>query len=224
MVPADKNAAQRVTFSDENGRFLVQSLPDGEVSVRAHTPAFDQKARKTIQLARVDAEVNLRLEPVVFKHPPNPVSVLGLTLANMTPELQDVYELDSATGVVILDPGTNHLRLGMGELSQGERFWIVGNKEIKNLREMVAEVLRVDALPKSVDPNEGCHGSIRVVYIYRNGAGTMTQRLTLTDEDIAELKRIRRTISPWPPRRRAMENSCAPATSNTSAALLNSRQ
>jgi hypothetical protein len=70
VVPADQNAAHRATISDEAGRFLVRALPDGEVSVCAHTPALDQKARKTVHLARADAEVNLRLEPVVFKHPP----------------------------------------------------------------------------------------------------------------------------------------------------------
>ena len=78
-------------------------------------------------------EVNLRMEPVVLKNPPRPVSLFGMKLANMTPELQTVYDLDSPTGVLILDPGVNHLRLGIGELSPGDRFWMVGSKEIKNL-------------------------------------------------------------------------------------------
>ena len=52
----------------------------------------------------------------------------------------------------------------------------------------MAELLRIDAIAPPGDPNEGCHGSIRVVYTYRGGAGTNTQRLRLTDEDIAELK------------------------------------
>jgi hypothetical protein len=52
----------------------------------------------------------------------------------------------------------------------------------------VTEILRIDAIAPPGDPNEGCHGSIRVVYAYRNFAGTMTQRLKLTDADLAELK------------------------------------
>jgi hypothetical protein len=187
-VPAGEMAAQRTSLTDVEGRFMLRGLPDGEVSVQAHSPTFDQLARKTVQLAGADAEVNLPMEPVVFKNPPRPVTLLGMKLANVTPELQAVYNLDSSTGVVILDPGTNHLRLEIGALSPGERFWVVGNGEINNLRELVKELLRIDAITPPGDPNEGCHGSIRVAYVYRNFAGTNTQRLKLTDADRAELK------------------------------------
>jgi hypothetical protein len=187
-VPADDQAAQRTSLTDIKGRFVLPGLPDGEVSIQAHTPTFDRQVRKTVQLTDTIVIVNLTLEPVVLKTPPKPVGLLGMKLANVTPELQSVYNLDSSTGVVILDPGTNHLRLGMGELSQGERFWIVGDRQIRNLREMVTELLRIDVIAAPGDPNEGCHGSIRVVYGYRNRVGTNTQRLKLTDADRAELK------------------------------------
>ena len=187
-VPADKMAAQRTGMTDGEGRFVIRGLPDGEISVCAHSALFDQQVRKTVQLAGANMELNLPLEPVVFKNPPKPVTLLGMKLANVTPELQSVYNLDYATGVIILDPGINHLRLGIGKLSQGECFWIVGDRQIKNLREMVTEILRIDAIAPLGDPNEGCHGSVRVVYDYRNGVGTNTQRLKLTDVDRAELK------------------------------------
>ena len=195
-VPADNRAAQRTSLTDIKGRFVLPGLPDGEVSIQAHTPAFDRQARKTVQLAGTIVKVDLALEPVVLKDPPKPVTLLGMKLANVTPELQAVYNLDSSTGVVILDPGTNHLRLGMGELSQGERFWVVGDGQIKNLRELVTELLRIDAIAPPGDPNEGCHGSVRVVYVSRNGTGTNTQRLKLTDADRADLKSFLLTATP----------------------------
>ena len=83
---------------------------------------FDQQVRKTIQLAGADMELNLSLEPVAFKDPPKPVTLLGMKLANVTPELQSVYNLDYATGVIILDPGINHLCLGIGELTKANAF------------------------------------------------------------------------------------------------------
>ena len=192
VTPADKSAAHRTTLTDEDGRFEVRGLPDGEVRVFAHTSGFEQEARQTVQLAGEDAEVNFRLKPVVFENPPQPVSILGMTLAGMTPELQAVYDLDLPNGVLILDPGTNHLHLGFGALSQGDRFGIVGRKEIRDLPDMVAELLRINAIAPPGDPNEGCHDYIRVAYTHRNGAGTMNliQILRLTDEDIAELKRV----------------------------------
>jgi len=177
-----------MSWTDVEARFVMQGLPDGEVSVRAHSSAFDQQARKTVPLTGADAEVNLRMALVVSKKPPRPVSLFGKKLANMTPELQTVYDLDSPTGVLIQEPGVNHLRLRIGDLSPGDRSWMVGGKEIKNLPEMVAELLRIDAIAPLGDPNEGCHGSIRVAYVYRGVARTKTQRLKLTKEDITELK------------------------------------
>jgi hypothetical protein len=133
---------------------------------------------------------------VVFKTAPKQVSLLGMKLANVTPELEAVYNLDSSTGVIVLDLGTNYFHLGIGELSQGDRFWVVGNRQIRNLWEMVTELLRIDGIAPPGDPNEGCHGSVRVVYAYRNGAGTNTQRLKLTDADRAELKIFLLTATP----------------------------
>ena len=195
-IPADENAAQRTTWTDGEGRFEMSGLPDGEVRVQAHAPLFEQKAQESIRLAEADAEVNLALKAVIYESPAKPVSLLGMKLADATPDLQAVYNLDSSNGVVILDPGTNFLRLEIGGLTPGDCFWIAGDRVIKNLKELVTELLRVDAIPAPGDPNEGCHGSIRVVYEYRNRAGTMTQRLKLTDADRAELENFLRVSTP----------------------------
>jgi hypothetical protein len=187
-IPADEQAAQRTAVTDAEGQFVFRGLPDGAVVLRAHSSNFDQQARMTNVIVGKDVEVNLRLEPVVLKNPPNPVNLFGMKLADVTPELQAVYDLDDPTGVLILDPGTAHLRLGIGALSTGLRFWVVGEKPVNNLREMVAELLRIDAIAPPGEPNEGCHGSVRVVYAQRSRLGTNTQRLALNEADRAELK------------------------------------
>ena len=186
-VHADKEAARRKSMTDAHGRFVVRGLPDGEITLRAHSTTFDQTIRTNVQLAGADAEVNLRMEPVVLKNPPKPVNLLGMKLADVTPELQAVYDLYAPTGVLILDPGTNDLWLGPSVL-KGERFWLVGDRQITNLSEMVAELLRIDAIAPPGDPNEGCHGSIRVVYDLPGADRTYTTRLKLTEKEVAELK------------------------------------
>jgi hypothetical protein len=188
-VPTDERAATRTTRADEQGRYFMAGLPDGEITVQAHTPKFDLNGRQTVKLAGKDLEINLPLSPVVYAHPPKVVRLLGMDLADMNAELQSVYSLWKPTGVLILDPGTNYLRLGIGELRQGECFWRVGNKEVRNLKEMAAELLRIDALPHSVAPNEGSHGGVRIVYWFRNHGGTMTQYIQLSEADVWELKR-----------------------------------
>jgi hypothetical protein len=133
---------------------------------------------------------------VVITNPPTPASLLGMKLADMTPELQVAFDLYAPTGVLILDPGTNSVRLGIGSRHRGERFWMVGNRQIKNLREMVAELLRINQIEPPGDPNEGSRGNIRVVYDLLRGAGTDTEWLRLTEEDIAELKKAAATLPP----------------------------
>lgn len=105
-------------------------------------------------------------------------------------ELKKIYNLDEARGVVILDPGSGYQRLGIGSLEPGYRIFMVGRKVVRNLDEMVSEIQRVESIDPPGNPNEGCRGSIRIVYDYRNGEGTNTQRMRLRTEDIEELKKL----------------------------------
>lgn len=193
-IPAAAAAAPRTTRTDAAGRFQFDALPEGKVKVQAHSATFDQLARKTIRLREPNAALVLQLAPVVLKHPPRTVRLFGMELADVTPELQAAYNLDEPTGVLILDPGPDHLRLDIGRLSRGERFWMVGYEEVKNLREFVAGLLRINSFAPDKGSQEGGPGAIRVVYSFRNRAGTNTQYLKLTDADIAELKRLQRTL------------------------------
>jgi len=189
-IPADGTAARKSDLTDAEGKFLIRGLPQGQITVTAHHLALKQKARRAVQVADADVVVDLRLEPVVYKNPPKPFSLFGMKLADVSPEVQATYDLAAPRGVVILEPGPNHLRLGIGPLREGESFWIVGNHEIRNLRELVAEMLRISAVEPPGQINEGCRGAVRVVYEYPRGAGTNTQYLLLTDEDVAELKQL----------------------------------
>jgi hypothetical protein len=189
-IPSDKTAAPKMDSSDARGQFLIRGLPDGEITVRAHSSKFEQKAQTVVHLAGAGVAVNLQLTPVILQNPPKAVSLFGMKLADVTPELQAAYDLTAPTGILILDPGTNSIRLGIGAMSQGERFWMAGNKEVSNLREMAAELLRLGTNDPPGDPNKGYRGSVRVVYDLLRGAGTDTEYIKLTDDDIAELKKL----------------------------------
>lgn len=195
-IPADRHAARRTTQTGADGKFTVRGLPDGEVALRARSPSFDLKAGANIRLSGDDVVADLQAERVVLQNPPILTGLLGMMLADMTPELQSLYDLDSPTGVVIVDPGPDHSRLGIGKLSRGDRFWMVGTREVHNLREMVEEILRIDATNPPGRTNEKSRGMIRVVYAYHGGLGTNTQWLTLSADDVAELERYRSTPAP----------------------------
>lgn len=193
-VPADAHGARRRAITDPDGRFELRGLLMGGVALIARTEDFGLKAERRLELSDGDTEVSLRLEPVVSNHAGPEVQLLGMRLADASQELKAVYNLDDARGVVILDPGSSHQRLGIGALEPGLRFWMVGRKVVRNLGEMVDEILRVESIAPPGDPNEGCRGSVRVVYVFRNGEGTNTQRLRLSAEDIQELKRVAITL------------------------------
>jgi hypothetical protein len=186
-IPMDKEAAGRDGLTDDKGGFELRALPEGGVLLRSHTANYDQLAQQTIHLAGAHAEVNLDLKPVMLKKKPTPVRVLGMDLVDVNPELQEVYHLFSPTGVLILN---DEMRADMGGLVRGEVFWVVGEKKIKTVREMIAELLRINEIEPPGAPNEGCRGSVRVAYGLRDGKGTMTTRMQLSDEEVAELKRL----------------------------------
>ena len=142
-------------------------------------------------------EIVLQLKSIPLAVQPAPVSLLGMKVVDVTPELQQVFGLWHPFGVLILDPGANANRVDIGPLAAGYYFWMVGNKQIHNVREMVSEILRLQTKPQPRTGgmiNEGNHGMVRMVYGYGHANlesnGTNTQYLKLTDAEEAELRRL----------------------------------
>ena len=183
--------------TDQNGRFRLAGLPERKpLTLYAHAMSLKQKAKMPLVLVDRDKEVTLRCETVELKVPLKTVTMLGMKVADITPEIKEIYDLPPAqNGVVILDPGKNYGRLGVGELREGYFFWIVGNKKINNVREMIAEILRINNKPRPIKGgmiSEGHKGFIRIVYVRRDG--TNTQYLKLTDEDTDELMSLAKKL------------------------------
>jgi len=130
-----------------------------------------------------------------------PLILLGMQLVDITPEVKTKYQLSDESpvfGVLILDPGFRYQRLDIGELKRGNYFWMVGDKKIHNIREMIIEMLRINAKGKPTKGGsitEGHEGFVRVVYCYGNGMKkTNTQYIKLTKDDSAELRKAGETL------------------------------
>ncbi len=190
-LPADPNAQYKQQTTDAEGRFLLQGLPNGEMTVRTHSFALEQKARVSVRMAGSDLEVNLHLAPVQLKNPLHASTLFGMKLTDLSPELRTAYDLKKSAGVLIVDPGKDYQRLGIGSPEEGNYFWLVGSKDITNLREMVHEILRINEIPRPSTNDwieDGYHGYIRVVNSGQHGS--FTSYLRLTDGDTAELKAL----------------------------------
>jgi len=186
-IPSEDDTEVKSSLTDSNGQFVIQGLPDGELTMRAHSLAMKQKVAAKARLAGADITINLRLEPVVLKNPPRTVSLFGMKLADANAELQSVYDQDEPTGVIVLDAGTNCARLGVGGLAEGCRFWTVGLGKINNVREMATVMSQ---LIDTTSMLEGHLTTVRVAYMNRGSYYNDTAYLKLTWDDVNELKKL----------------------------------
>ena len=119
-------------------------------------------------------------------------AVLGMQLADVTPELKSAYDLYLGYGALILDPGKDSDRLKIGELAEGCDFFMVGQQRIGSVREFVNQIL-TEAGDRDADAY-----SIRVVYTFRTleSVGTNTQYIKLTRDDVKQLKALSDRLRP----------------------------
>lgn len=190
IAPPPESADRKEVRTDQDGRFTIKGLPKGAVALRCHIMDRKEKAEMQFDTGNAASEVTLNLSPVHLANPPEPIEMLGMKVADLTPELQKLYGLYTSKGVLVLESDRASLRFGVGE---GNCFWMVGNRKIANVREFVGEALRIQAKPEPRGPGstgEGYEGKIRVVFEYGTGKGTNTQYLRLTDEDVESLKQL----------------------------------
>ncbi|MBA3273318.1 MAG: hypothetical protein H0T11_05535, partial [Chthoniobacterales bacterium] len=132
------------------------------------------------------------LRGVRLKQPIQPLNLFGMKLASLTPELQEIYGIAKSKGVLILDPGPNIERLDIGDPREGCYIWMVGNRRVANVNELVRNLKRIAQVPPPttgwVGPEEGWRDAVRIVYSYHpESRGTNTQYLRLTADDREEL-------------------------------------
>jgi hypothetical protein len=186
---SDENAVHKTAKTDAAGRFVIRGLPEGDITLRSHSLPLKQSVKSKITMLDEDVEVNLRLAPVVLKTPPKTITLFGMQIADVTPELQAAYELQFENGVITLETQTNSLAFG-DEVTDGGCIWLVGEKRIRNIREMVAEILRINAIDCPGRPNEGCRDSVTLVYEYPFSHVNYTGHIHLTHAQVAELSEV----------------------------------
>jgi beta-lactamase regulating signal transducer with metallopeptidase domain/protocatechuate 3,4-dioxygenase beta subunit len=193
MVEAEKENSdgRKATISDKNGKFVLRGLPAGAVQLQAHAMELKQKIKQTMDLSSDKIDMKLQLQRVPHSVPLKAFTVLGMQLADISPELQSEYDLYNEHGALIIDPGKNPDRLGIGDLAEGYAFWMVGEKPIKSVREFVNQVLA------EATTNDSSIPAVRVVYSFRDVdiVGTNTQYLKLTKEDLEQLRAVAAALS-----------------------------
>ena len=129
-------------------------------------------------------DVDVRLQPIRMPAGVKAYSVLGMQLADVTPELKSAYDLRYDHGALILDPGPDPDRLKIGEIAEGDVFWMVGQRRVGGVREFVDRLLAEPGVPIA-----GERG-IRVVYGFLrvDAVGTNTQYIRFTEDERKQLQ------------------------------------
>jgi hypothetical protein len=180
-------AAQRkATVTDANGHFTLRGLSGGSATINARAPEIKQKVRLSMVLDGDKDGLELRLQTIALPADLKKHAVLGMQLADVTPELKAAYDLRQDRGALILDPGQDSDRLNIGQLAEGDSFWMVGNKRIGGVREFVDQILSETG---GLVAEEYL---VRVVYYFSRPdvVGNNTQHLKLTKDDIQQLQII----------------------------------
>lgn len=172
--------------TDNGGHWRLECLNVGKATLSARLFAQDLRARRDIDLAADELDVRLVADAIRLERFHPTTSVLGLALAEVDDELREAYEVPKDAKVVILDPGPDFERLGIGALEKGCGIWIIGQQPVTSLQALVERLIEEATA-------SGVEGRVRIVYTFGNErmAGTNTQQLSLTAEQIAELKALR---------------------------------
>jgi Carboxypeptidase regulatory-like domain len=183
------------TMTDEKGKFVVRGLTEGPVFLMIRALNMKQKARVPVLLYGNRNDLECRLHLMSMPEELTRYTVLGMQLADVTPELRSAYDLSDKRGALILDPGPNSERLDIGQVAEGYDFWLVGEERVGSVREFATKILDITAKQKAAVIAAKLDISIRrvrVVYSYSSleSEGTNTQYLKLANDDIEQLQGV----------------------------------
>jgi hypothetical protein len=183
---------RKATMTDEKGKFVLRGLSDGAMTLTVRALNIKQKARVPLFLNTDRNDLAIRLHAIPFPKDLKKYTVLGMQLTDVTPELRSAYDLWDRRGAVILDPGPNSERLGIGQLVEGYDFWMVGQERIGSVREFVRKLIANAAEQKIAANAADSERQVRVVYSFSSLEfdGTNTQFLKLTNDDIEQLQGV----------------------------------
>ncbi len=186
---------RKATMTDARGKFALRGLTEGLTMLTAISLEIRQKLNLPIALNSDKLDLELRLRPLTLPAGLKAQEVLGMQLTDVTSELKSAYDLGNERGALILDPGKDSDRLGIGKLVEGYTFWMVGRTRVNSVREFVDRLLA-----ETAGQNAEVY-SIRVVYSFRTVefVGTNTQYLKLTKDDRRQLEVVSDRLTPDAP-------------------------
>lgn len=181
---------RKATTTDEHGRFALGGLRSGLTIFSARAAGIRQKLNlpMAVKADRIDLEV--RLKPILVPADLPRYDVLGMQLADVTPELQSAYDLRWGRGVCVLDPGRR-----IEGVAEGDVLFAVGNKGSGNVRELIAQILAQTADRDAQEYSVFIRHSFSTVEM----DGTTGHALKLRKDELKQLRLVLDQLTPEAP-------------------------
>jgi hypothetical protein len=185
---------RKATATDEAGKFALSGLSLGLTQFSARAVEIRQKLNQPMAVNADRTDLEIRLKPIPLPADLPRYDVLGMQLTDVTPELKSAYDLFDERGALILNPGPNPDRLGVGPLAEGDVFWLVGRKRVGGVREFVDQIV-AETAGQNADAYR-----VRMVYNFSrvDFDGSRTSQLKLTKEDLERLKALANRLATDP--------------------------
>jgi hypothetical protein len=177
---APDGSHRRVTGSDAEGNFVLGGLSDGPTLLTVVVPKIKQKGRIPLNLHEDHHDLKVRLQSISLPKDMKTYTVLGLVLADMTPELRAAYELHSQPGVFVLQHRKNADPEQM--IEEGSLISSVDDQPVGNVRDFAARVLAAAAKDKARE-----HMIDLVYATHDEPDGISVSQLKLTPADLEEI-------------------------------------
>ncbi len=186
---------RKATTTDASGSFALRGVSGGLIMLTARALEIRQQTYLPIAVKSDTLDLKVRLKPIALPANLKTYPVLGMQLADVTPELRATYDLFNDRGALILDPGKDSDRLKIGRLAEGYTFWMVGRTRIGSVSEFVSQIL-AETAGQNADQY-----SVRVVYNFSTVEfdGSRTTSLKLTKDDLKQLQMISDQLTPEAP-------------------------
>jgi bla regulator protein BlaR1 len=186
----EKGLCLRKATTDDDGRFRLPGLAPGKIILHTHGKRLRENCRQPVDLVDHDQTVTLRQQLQPLPEGLKTTEFLGSRVADVTPELQQAYDLAVPFGIVVIDPGKEHQRLGIEDLKEGCHVWYAGGGKVRSVNEAAQRILG------TANPFPGTVRTINpVTVVVGRGWGKRTEhKLTLSAADIAAL--VARTAMP----------------------------
>jgi Carboxypeptidase regulatory-like domain len=186
---------RKATTTDPSGSFALRGVSGGLIMLTARALELRQQTYLPIAVKNDTLDLEVRLKPIELPANLKAYPVLGMQLADVTPELRSTYDLFGERGALILDPGKDSDRLSIGRLAEGYAFFMVGRTRIGSVSEFVSQILAETA------GQIGDEYSVRVVYNFStvDSDGARTATLKFTKADRKRLQILSEQLAPEEP-------------------------